>query len=87
MQSKEDKQLEECKALEALLQEKIVKEKQKYSNLLDKYEKLQSSLPLDSEVQTELTKLQMTLEKVYNTLENIKVIQKQWDDKVRMSTS
>ena len=34
----------------AFLEEKIIKEKQKYSNLMGKYEELQSSTSLDSEV-------------------------------------
>ena len=75
-------QLEESKAIEASLQEKIVKEKQKYSDLLGKYEELQSSLSLGSEVQTELTKLQLTMEKVSISLEKIEVIKKYWSDKV-----
>ena len=85
MQSQEDRliiQLEESKALEALLQEKILKEKQKYSDLLGKYEELQSSLSLGSEVQTELTKLQLTMEKVSISLEKVEIIKKYWGDKV-----
>ena len=49
--------LKESKALETSLQDKIVKEKQKYSDLLGKYEELLSSLSLGTEVQTELTKV------------------------------
>ena len=101
-------QLEESKALEASLQEKIVKEKQKYSDLLGKYEKLQeskaleaslhekqkysdllgkyeellSSSSLGSEVQTELTKLQLTMENVTISLKKVEVIKKYWGDKV-----
>ena len=66
------------------LQEKIVKEKQKYSDLLRMYEELQSSLPLDSEVQTELTKLEVTMENVTVSLEKVEVIKKYWGDKVYM---
>ena len=68
----------------ASLQEKIVKEKQKYSDLLRMYEELQSSLPLDSEVQTELTKLEVTMENVTVSLEKVEVIKKYWGDKVYM---
>ena len=75
-------QLEESKRLEALLQEKIVKEKQKYSDLFGKHEELQSSLSLGSEVQSELTNLQMTMEKVSISLEKIEMIKKYWGDKV-----
>ena len=75
-------QLKESKALEASLQEKIVKEKQKYSDLLGKHEELLSSLSLGSEVQTELTKLQLTMENVNISLEKVEVIKKYWSDKV-----
>ena len=103
-------QLKESKAVEASLQEKIVKEKQKYSDLLGKYEELleskpseaslkikekqkysdllgkyeelQSSLSLNSEVQTELTKLQLTMENVTVSLEKVEVIKEYWGDKV-----
>ena len=63
------------------LQEKILKEKQKYSDLLGKYEELQSSLSLDSEVQTELMELQLTMEKVFISLEKVEVM-KCWGSKV-----
>ena len=75
-------QLKQSKALEASLQEKIVKEKQRYSDLLGKYEELQSSLSLGSEVQTELTELQVTMEKVCISLEKVEVIKKYWGSKV-----
>ena len=75
-------QLKESKAVEASLQQKILREKQKYSDLLGKYEDLQSSLSLSSEVQTELTKLQLTMEKVSISLEKIEIIKKYWGDKV-----
>ena len=75
-------QSKESKALEALLQDKIVKEKQKYSDLLGKYEELLSSLSLGNEVQTELTKLQLTMENVNISLEKVEVIKKYWGDKV-----
>ena len=73
---------EESKASEASLQEKLVKEKQKYSDLLRKYEELQSSLSLGSEVQTELTKLQLTMDNVNISLEKVEVIKKYWSDRV-----
>ena len=75
-------QLEESRALEASLQEKIVKEKQNYSDLLGKYEELMSSISLGSEVQTELTKLQLRMENVTTSLEKVEVIKKYWGDKV-----
>ena len=108
-------QLRESKQLEKSLKEKIVKEKQRYSDLrrhfeelqniqpadhppglllkmsqqeedksLDKQEELQSSqLPvLDEETQTELTKLQLTMENVNISLEKVEVIMKYWSGKV-----
>ena len=47
-----------------------------------KYEVLQSSQSLGSEVQTELTKLQLIMEKVFISLEKVEVIKKHWGDKV-----
>ena len=76
--------LQESKALEASLQDKIVKEKQKYSDLLGKYEALLSSLSLGNEVQTELTKLQLTMENVNTSLEKVEIIKKYWSDKVEI---
>ena len=75
-------ELQESKPSEASLQEKILKEKQKYSDLLGKYEELQSSLSLGNEVQTELTKLEVTMENVTVSLEKVEVIKKYWSDKV-----
>ena len=76
------KELQESKPSEASLQEKILKEKQKYSDLLGKYEELQSSLSLGNEVQTELTKFEVTMENVTVSLEKVEVIKKYWGDKV-----
>ena len=75
-------ELQESKPSGASLQEKIVKEKQRYSDLLGKYEELQSSLSLGSEVQTELIQLQLTMEKVCISLEQVKVIKTYWSSKV-----
>ena len=75
-------ELQESKPSEASLQEKILKEKQKYSDLLGKYKELQSSLSLGNEVQTELTKLEVTMENVTVSLEKVEVIKKYWSDKV-----
>ena len=75
-------ELQESKSSEASLQEKILKEKQKYSDLLGKYEELQSSLSLGNEVQTELTKFEVTMENVTVSLEKVEVIKKYWSDKV-----
>ena len=75
-------QLQESTALEESLKAKMVKEKQKYSDLLGKYEELQCSLPLNGGVQAELEKLQVTVENVNINLEKVKVIKKYWNDKV-----
>ena len=64
------------------MQDKIIKEKQKYSDLLGKYEELLSSLSLGNEVQTELTKLELTMENVNISFEKVEVIKKYWSDKV-----
>ena len=56
-------QLKESKALESSLQEKIVKEKQKYSDLLGKYEELQSPLSVGSEAHTESLQEKIVKEK------------------------
>ena len=90
LQSQEDRlviQLEESKALEASLQEKIVNEKQKYSDLLRKYEELQSSLSLGREVETELTKLQLTMEEISISLEKMDATKNYWGDKVCKATA
>ena len=75
-------ELQESKPSVASLQEKVVKEKQKYSDLWGKYEEILSSLSLGSEVQTELTKLEVTMENVTVSLEKVEVIKKYWSDKV-----
>ena len=67
---------------EASLQEKVVKEKQKYSDLLGKYEELQSSLSLGSEVQIELAKLQLTMKNVNTNLEKVEATRKYFSVKV-----
>lgn len=69
-------------ALKVVLMEKIVKQKQKYSDLLGKYEELQSSISLGSGVQTELTRLQTTMESVNINLEKVEAIKNYWGDKV-----
>ena len=76
------KELQESKPSDSLLQVKIVKKKQRYSDLLGKYKELQSSLLLGSEVQTELAKLQLTMENVTVNLEKVEVIKKYCGDKV-----
>jgi len=52
--------------------------------LLWKYEELQSSLSLGTEVQTELAKLELTMDNVNISLEKVEVIKKYWSDKVNI---
>jgi len=59
-------------------------EKHKYSNLLEKYEELQSSPSLGNEVQAELIKLELTMENVNVSLEKVEVIKKYWNIKVHI---
>jgi len=92
------------------LQKKIVREKQTFSNLMDKFENLQSSQStdkssqldisqqedhdkseelqisrlLDEETITELAKLQLKMENVSISLENVKVIKEYWMEQVYM---
>jgi len=87
------------------LQKKISREKQRYSILLDKFEKLQSSQStdkssqldtsqqedhdksedlqisrsLDEDTMTELTKLQLKIEDVSDSLEKVDTIKKYWE--------
>ena len=85
LQTKDDTliiQLQKSNPSGASSQEKIVKEKQKYSDLLGKYEEPQSLLSLDSEVQTELKNLQLTMEKICISLGKVEVIKKYLGDKV-----
>ena len=66
------------------LQEKIIKEKQKYSDLQGKYEELVKSISFESGIQTELSKLQVTMETVTISLEKVEVIKNYWSDKVHI---
>ena len=66
------------------LWEEIFKEKRKYSDLLGKYKQLQSSLLHGSGVQTELTRLQTTVESVNICLEKVEAIKNSWGDKVHI---
>ena len=109
-------QLRESKELEKSLKQKLVKEKQTYSNLVEQYKELQNIQPvdhppelslgtsqqkedesgdkqeelqssqlqvLDEETQTEMTKLQLTMENVNASLEKVEVIKKYWSEKVK----
>ena len=98
------------------MKQKLVKEKQTYSNLVEQYKELQNIQPvdhppelslgtslqkedesgdkqeelqssqlqvLDEETQTEMTKLQLTMENVNASLEKVEVIMKYWSEKVK----
>ena len=118
VQSQQDQlivQLIASKELEKSLKEKIVKEKQRYSNLLEQYKDLKNIFTinhapgllsgtlqqeegellekqdklnspqlqvLDEETQTELTKLQSTMENVNMALGKVEVIMRYWNEKV-----
>ena len=72
----------QSKVSEASIQEKMLKEKQKYVDLLGKYEELQSSLSLGSEVQVELAKLQLTMKNINTSLEKAEATRKHFGVKV-----
>jgi len=90
------------------IQKKVAREKQRYSNLLDEYHKLQSSQStdkssqldtsqedhdkseelqtsrsLDEDTMTELAKLQLKMENVSVSLEQVDTVKKYWEQ-VRM---
>lgn len=57
--------------------------KQEYFDVLGNYEELQSSLSYNSDIQLELTKLQLAVDNIKNNLEKVEVIKKFWGDEVR----
>ena len=59
-----------------------MKEQQKFSDLLVKYDNLQLSPLLSKETQAELTKLETMLKEVNSGLQKVEVIQKYWNTKV-----
>ena len=75
-------ELQESKETEKLLKDKILKEKQKFSDLLVKYDDLRLSPLLSKETQVELTELQATLKEVNSSVQKVEVIQQYWNTKV-----
>ena len=70
--------------MEKLLKDKILKEQQKFSDLLVKYDDLRLSPLLSKETQVELTELQATVKEVNSVVQKVEVIQQYWSTKVTM---
>lgn len=68
--------------MEKSLKDKILKEQQKFSDLLVKYDDLRLSPLLSKEIQAELTHLQTTIKDVNISIEKVEVIQQYWNTKV-----
>ena len=70
--------------MEKSLKDKVLKEQQRFSDLLEKYNVLRLSPLLSKETQAELTHLQTTMMEVNSTLQKVEVIQHYWIAKVHM---
>ena len=70
--------------MEKLLKDKVLKEQQRFSDLLEKYNDLRLSPLLSKETQAELTDLQSTMMEVNSTFQKVEVIQHYWITKVIM---
>ena len=70
--------------MEKSLKDKVLKERQKFSDLLEKYNDLRLSPLLSKETQAELTDLQTTMMEVNSTFQKVEVIQHYWIAKVIM---
>ena len=66
------------------LKDKVLKEQQRFSDLLEKYNVLRLSPLLSKETQAELTDLQTTMMKVNSTFQKVEVIQRYWITKVHV---
>ena len=75
-------ELQESKEMEKSLKDKILKEQQKFSDLLVKYDDLRLSPLLSKETQVELTELQATVKEVNSVVQKVEVIQQYWNAKV-----
>ena len=73
--------------MEKSLKDKILKEQQRFSDLLVKYDNLRLSPLLSKETQVELTELQATIKEVNGSLQKVEVIQQYWSAKVTIITS
>ena len=70
--------------MEKSLKDKVLKEQQRFSDLLEKYNNLRLSPLLSKEMQAELTDLQTTMMEVNSTFQKVEVIQHYWIVKVHM---
>ena len=70
--------------MEKSLKDKVLKEQQRFSDLLEKYNDLRLSPLLSKETQAELTDLQTTMMEVNSTFQKVEVIQHYWIVKVHM---
>ena len=68
--------------MEKSLKDKVLKEQQRFSDLLEKYNDLRLSPLLSKEAQAELTDLQSTMMEVNSTFQKVEVIQHYWITKV-----
>ena len=68
--------------MEKLLKDKILKEQQKFSDLLVKHDDLRLSPLLSKETQVELIELQATVKEVNSVVRKVEVIQQYWNTKV-----
>ena len=70
--------------MEKSLKDKVLKEQQRFSDLLEKYNDLRLSPLLSKETQAELADLQSTMMEVNSTFQKVEVIQHYWIAKVHM---
>ena len=70
--------------MEKLLKDKVLKEQQRFSDLLEKYNVLRLSPLLSKETQAELADLQTTMMEVNSTFQKVEVIQRYWIAKVHV---
>ena len=79
-------QLKESQFMETepSIQKEIVKSNEKYSDMLEIYEKQQTT-SFDSDVEIELENLKLTVENIKSNLEEIQVIKKYWADKLNVA--
>ena len=70
--------------MEKSLKDKVLKEQQRFSDLLEKYNDLKLSPQLSKETQAELTDLQSTMMEVNSTFQKVEVIHHYWIVKVHL---
>ena len=64
----------------------MVKSKEKYSDLLERYKELHSFISLDGDVYMELDALQETIENIKSNLQEVEVIKQYGDDSKVMNS-